>query len=286
MKPPRFKRFVAEDYKGAPDWFLQFLEPLSESMGDVAGGLTGRLTRSDNMLSIVEPFEFTSGTGGWFTQDVYGTAVASGSQTFSSGAFAVVRYDTVSEDSHAAITTGASWKFTAPIAGLYSINSTVSMNYTPAGSDFSVLIIRKNGAQPDYRLALESGWLFGENCLTGSVALSLAAGDYIQAMLFQNSGGDQSTVYGATEHRSHISIVKVANTSAPALGTPFPLKFKNKLGVKPKNAWVAMFSKRDGTSIREVWSESITLNQNNELEVTFQGLEESTDYVGVLIYEG
>lgn len=133
MKPPRFKRFVAEDYKGAPNWFVEFLTPLSEALGDIVAALTNRLTRADNFLSKSEPLAF--------------------------------------------------------------------------------------------------------------------------------------------------------KTAATAAST-FPLRFKNKLGVKVTAASVWSFARKDGAALTGPWSVTIVPNQSDELELTFQGLENSTDYVGVLIYEG
>lgn len=133
MKPTRYKGFIAEDYKGAPSWFLNFLQPLSEALGDLVAILSGRITRADNMLSKAEPIAF--------------------------------------------------------------------------------------------------------------------------------------------------------KTQTTAINT-FPLRFKNKLGVKVTAASVDMFSRKDGGALTGPWSATIRPNQNDELEVTFQGLENSTEYIGVLIYEG
>ena len=132
MKAPRFKKFTAEDFKGAPQWFLEFLTPLSEALSDIVAALSGRLTRSDNFLSKAEPISFT--------------------------------------------------------------------------------------------------------------------------------------------------------TAATAANT-FPLRYKNKLGAKVSAASVWSFAKKNGTAPAAAWSVTIIPNQNDELELTFQGLENATDYVGVLIYE-
>jgi hypothetical protein len=131
--PPRFKTLFAEDFKDAPEWFLRFVSIFNEVAQPVTNALTGRLTRRENMLSVAEPFDFTT-------------------------------------------------------------------------------------------------------------------------------------------------LATAANT--------FPLRFKNKLsGTKPTIVQVASFAKHTGGTLSAAWSVSSVINQNNEIELTFQGLENSTRYVGVLVYE-
>jgi hypothetical protein len=57
---PKLKGFVLEDFKEAPGWFSKLLTPLNEYLTTVTNALSGKLTRKDNLLSYVEPFDFTT----------------------------------------------------------------------------------------------------------------------------------------------------------------------------------------------------------------------------------
>jgi hypothetical protein len=81
-----------------------------------------------------------------------------------------VNYDTKIFDTHGAVTTGASWKFTAPVTGYYVVCATY---YTTSGttSDFSVY---KNGTIQTSLGSVSSSF---EN--NGSTIVQLNAGDYL-----------------------------------------------------------------------------------------------------------
>lgn len=132
--PPRFKTIFAEDFKDGPAWFMRFVAIFNEFASGVASAFQGRLTRKENMLAVVKPFDFT--------------------------------------------------------------------------------------------------------------------------------------------------------TKSSAADT-FPISFKNELsgGIKPVIIQVASFARFDGGSPSGPWSVTCLINQNNEIEATFQGLENSTRYVGTLVYE-
>lgn len=76
-------------------------------------------------------------------------------------------------------------------------------------------------------------------------------------------------------------------TEATAANT-FPLRFKNKLlgGVKPTSVYVGLIEKRDGAAMASAWSIEAKLAQTGEIEVRFQGLENSTRYIGNLVIDG
>jgi hypothetical protein len=58
--PPKNKTLLAEDFKEAPPWFSKLLTPLNEFMTAVTNALTGRLTRTENLLGYYEDFDFTT----------------------------------------------------------------------------------------------------------------------------------------------------------------------------------------------------------------------------------
>lgn len=93
------------------------------------------------------------------------------SSAYAVGSLQPYDYDELIEDSLGCVTTGSSWKFTAPVSGLYLVTATI-----PTGtSTYSALY--KNGA-----LAQQFG-VFGSNTAMNacpvSAVIRLAQGDYI-----------------------------------------------------------------------------------------------------------
>jgi hypothetical protein len=80
-----------------------------------------------------------------------------------------IDFATKTSDSHSAVTTGSSWKFTAPAAGTYSISATLATTTTVG------INVYKNGVDANLTL-------FDSNAtytLNGTVQINLVAGDYI-----------------------------------------------------------------------------------------------------------
>lgn len=107
----------------------------------------------------------------------------------------IIQYDTKDYDTHGAVTTGASWKFTAPISGYYDIHATYMIESIAQTTSTEVqLKIYKNG------LSYITAWYQqGEASSTtrllvqGEDTLKLIAGDYISIVAYQSSGGTVST---------------------------------------------------------------------------------------------
>ena len=110
---------------------------------------------------------------------------------------AQVDYDTKITDSHGAVTTGASWKFTAPIQGPYRVSVTTLV--TVAVGD--TLAIFKNGSQDVGLTTLNS-----TNVGNGSQTVFLNAGEYLDI----RPGGTSTTFNSATSGSfNQISIERV-----------------------------------------------------------------------------
>lgn len=104
-----------------------------------------------------------------------------------------INFDTVVFDTHGAITTGAGWKFTAPISGTYEISAAAGAATTTA----SDIVLYKNASAQ--RVVF---YMFGSTSAdnsSGSTLIQLTAGDYIQlkttaaATLIGGTGGTQYT---------------------------------------------------------------------------------------------
>lgn len=75
-------------------------------------------------------------------------------------------------------------------------------------------------------------------------------------------------------------------TTAAAAANTFPLKFKNKLlgGVKPTGVQVGQIYKHNGVALSAAYSISWVPGASGEIEISFQGLENSTRYIGILAF--
>jgi hypothetical protein len=75
-------------------------------------------------------------------------------------------------------------------------------------------------------------------------------------------------------------------TDASAANT-FPLRFKNRLGggVKPTSVFVGQIYKHNNIKMSAAYSIEWVIGATGEIEVTFTGLENSTRYVGTLVFD-
>lgn len=124
--------------------------------------------------------------------------------SFSSGSVAIVNYATKIVDTHNAVTTGASWKFTAPISGLYLIHAQVSFNPNATNSRELLVFVNTSTIAIDSAAATASIVTIGRPTL-----VQLLAGDTVDARAFQNSGGDLSINTNGSSNK--INIIRVGN---------------------------------------------------------------------------
>jgi hypothetical protein len=115
-------------------------------------------------------------------------------QSIPNGAATIIDYGTVSFDPDSHVTTGASWRFTAKLAGYYRITAAACFNgsTTWALGEVGDLRLFKNGAEVsklDRDDEMNSGVTSQFKFLAGSDLVVLAVDDYIDVRLFQNSGG-------------------------------------------------------------------------------------------------
>jgi hypothetical protein len=123
----------------------------------------------------------------------------------------VVNFDTKEFDKTGSVTTGAAWKFTAPVPGVYNISAHVmytNQSWT-SGNVFPFTLI-KNGSTGyalDYKeiLATTSSYM----TVSGSMDLYLVAGDFIQITSLQNSGA--SRTFEPSGSHNWVSIHRVGN---------------------------------------------------------------------------
>jgi len=107
------------------------------------------------------------------------------SQAITGGAIDILNFGTKEYDTHGAVTTGASWKFTAPVSGNYK----VSANYMAGAvawtlNDISSVILYKNGSQHTFmgRTVANASNTF-RLVMGGSTEVFLNAGEFIDVRI-------------------------------------------------------------------------------------------------------
>lgn len=76
----------------------------------------------------------------------------------------------------------------------------------------------------------------------------------------------------------------VFTTKTPASGT-FPLYVKNDLPAAPKHVQVGQLYRKDGKAMANAFSMTWVMGPSNQIALTFNGLEDATQYVLSLNYE-
>jgi hypothetical protein len=130
--------------------------------------------------------------------------------SFTDGVAAIVDFGTKEFDSHSAVTTGGSWKFTAPVSGVYTINGHIGFNI-PSSTRYQITaLLRKNGTETNR--CLISTTQNSANTAMGlpfTFMLKLNAGDYIDLQAIQDSGASRNLLTNAGLNA--INIVRIGN---------------------------------------------------------------------------
>jgi hypothetical protein len=120
---------------------------------------------------------------------------SSSGQSIPNNAFTIIDYSTKEIDTHSAVTTGSSWKFTAPVAGYYHVDAEILFAATTTWADGEVGDLRlfRNGDGSTAKL-LDRKDNYGSSAniymhLGGSTVIYLNSGDYIDVRVTQTSGG-------------------------------------------------------------------------------------------------
>jgi len=120
-----------------------------------------------------------------------------------------VNFDTKLFDTHGAVTTGASWKFTAPVSGVYQLSVTSAITTGSCN-----LYLYKSGSSQYVLISMTTG-------VQGSSGLiSLNAGDYISAV------SDQAKTYVASSN-STINILRLSGPATIAASETVAASYSN-----------------------------------------------------------
>lgn len=132
------------------------------------------------------------------------------SQTISTGTVTIVDFEDKITDTHNAVTTGASWKFTAPSSGNYLVASTILFEATTgwAENEEINIYVYKNGI-----IFREMGRTNGHDATSayvgavGTTIIPMVKGDYFDIRALQHSGGSLPLFVGG--EYNHVSIAQL-----------------------------------------------------------------------------
>lgn len=136
----------------------------------------------------------------------------SAGQTIPHATDTIVNFGTKVFDDTNSVTTGASWKFTAPISGKYLVSTTVSSNSSWQHGDYLDLIIYKNTAIycfldiDRFQATITDYFSWG-----GSRVVQLLQGEYIDIRVQTGRAAANSINLHADANINYVSITRVGN---------------------------------------------------------------------------
>ncbi len=112
-------------------------------------------------------------------------------QTMTTGSQEIIDFEDADFDTHNSVTTGASWKFTAPVSGKYRATAFAQLADTTFDDEEQYYIdVFKNGSRHSRLYYYEAANTQATRGIGGSSSalVNMVEGDYIDFRLFQSSG--------------------------------------------------------------------------------------------------
>lgn len=131
---------------------------------------------------------------------------STGTAASSNGTPPIVNFETKIIDTHLSVTTGASWKFTAPVSGKYLITA-MHQSSSSASNDTVGYRLFKNGSIGGVILGFGQNGDDARAYGDGSTILSLIAGDYIDLRYY--SGGAVGLTQSGDAELNQITIQRI-----------------------------------------------------------------------------
>lgn len=137
--------------------------------------------------------------GGSSATTVIARASTATAGSYPDAAATIIDFSTVAYDTASAITTGASWHYTAPSTGYYQVGSAI-LTGTQAGSGSMELVLYVNTSRFCMLSAnLKNSTVIAQRfVMSGTTQLSLTAGDTVDIRLLNNSGSTCTLINDAT----------------------------------------------------------------------------------------
>ena len=120
----------------------------------------------------------------------------------------LIDFDTViGAYSNPNVTTGASWKYTAPRRGFYLVQTALTVVFNNNDSGTCYISIFRNGTE-NRRMTRQSGHVLREETqYMASATVFLAKGDYVDIRIYQTTGGARSLETGTIQN--YVEIIQV-----------------------------------------------------------------------------
>ena len=131
-------------------------------------------------------------------------------QSMANTSATIVNFGNKTFDTHGAVTTGASWKFTAPVSGIYRVSASIGSNSGGGwvvGELWVVRLYKNNSFQVELCSIISQTTHSTYISVNGTDIINLIAGDTIDLRIYQNSGAALNTA--ASNESVWISIIKV-----------------------------------------------------------------------------
>lgn len=112
-------------------------------------------------------------------------------QSVSNATLTIIDFGTKDFDSHSAVTTGASWKYTAPVSGKYRVSANITTTSTGnfSAAEYIECRLYKNGSLHAGKIHSDYNGSSSNKSVQIATLVSLNAGDYIDIREYQTSGG-------------------------------------------------------------------------------------------------
>jgi hypothetical protein len=137
------------------------------------------------------------------------TRVVAARYTATSGtvsALGIINFSNRSIDTHSSVTTGASWKFTAPVSGVYKVDLVLNLGSTSAASTINAYLYKNNAQEARFKgdSQAPTGGNSTERSAGGSILVQLNAGEFIDIRASSSTSLSISAGTGETSVSVHM----------------------------------------------------------------------------------
>jgi hypothetical protein len=133
----------------------------------------------------------------------YAMSASSANLSIANSTPEILDFDTKVFDTHGAVTTGASWKFTAPVSGIYDFYAVFTWN-TLTNMTVNIALIYVNGAQN-----AAHQWPITVADASVSCLIKLNAGDYINILAYQTDSGSAARTITTNVNYDFVTIKRI-----------------------------------------------------------------------------
>lgn len=219
-------------HRGAASVFQFVLGGDTTAEGTLATALAQLSARLENYTTAARPSAGNAGRAIWNTTtstvqldngttwvdlntsaSIVARADTNAGQSFANNSTAIIDFEDVLTDTHSAITTGASWKFTCPTGGggYYLVTAKITWSGTNAwaAGEHTALYLRKNSTVFSVTFnGMQGSTATQEYAVQCTAIINLSATDTIDVQAVQGSGG-ALTLYNGGANYNYVNIARI-----------------------------------------------------------------------------